>query len=345
MARARARLYRQVDVWPGYVDALTTLLLAITFLLTVYVLAQFFLSQALSGREKALAQLSQQIEALNRELLGERAAKSELETRLTADLRSANDARSAAEQRLAPLEGELARLNGLIASSKAEGEALTAQIDAEKKSKSEALSQVELLNQQIADLRRQLSQIAVALDASETKNRESQVVIADLGKRLDVALAEKVAEMARYRSEFFGRLREVLGNRQDVRIVGDRFVFQAEVLFPSGSADLTDEGKKTLSSFARTLLEISGKIPGDVPWVLRVDGHTDRVPIASPRYPSNWELSAGRAMSVVKFLLSQGVGPQRLAATGFGEYQPIDAGKGPAANSRNRRIEMRLTDR
>ena len=151
--------------------------------------------------------------------------------------------------------------------------------------------------------------------------------------------------MARYRSEFFGRLREVLGNRDDVRTVGDRFVFQAEVLFPSGSADLTPAGRKTLATFAKTLLEISSKFPTEIPWVLRVDGHTDRVPIASARYPSNWELSAARAMSVVKYLISEGVGPQRLAATGFGEFQPIDTSKGPAANSRNRRIEMRLTDR
>ena len=201
------------------------------------------------------------------------------------------------------------------------------------------------MNRQIADLRSQLAQIAAALDVSETKHREDQVRIADLGQRLQTALAQKVAEMARYRSEFFGRLREVLGDRPDVRIVGDRFVFQSEVLFPSGSAELTPEGKKTLTTFARTLLEIAKEIPPDVTWVLRVDGHTDRVPISTPRYPSNWELSADRAMSVVKYLIAQGVAPKRLAATGFGEFQPLDDGTGPAANARNRRIEMRLTDR
>jgi chemotaxis protein MotB len=324
MARARGRSYRPIDVWPGYVDALTTLLLAITFLLTVYVLAQFFLSQVLSGREKALAHLSQEIEALHQQLAGELAAKRTLEgeaARLSAAVRAADEARAAAEQRL------------------------TAELGEEKHSTAEALSKVDLLNQQIAALRQQLGQIAAALDVSESKNRESQITIADLGKRLDVALAEKVAEMARYRSEFFGRLREVLGNRPEVRTVGDRFVFQSEVLFPSGSADLTTEGKTTLAAFARTLLGISRDIPPDVPWVLRVDGHTDRQPISSARYPSNWELSAARAMSVVKYLITQGLPPQRLAATGFGEFQPIDAGKGPASNARNRRIEMRLTDR
>lgn len=313
MARARIRSYRPPDVWPGYVDALTTLLLAITFLLTVYVLAQFFLSQVLSGREKALERLSQKVVALSEQLAGERQAKRDLEakaTDLTASLKSSSEARDVSEKRA------------------------TAQ----------ALD-IDQLNTQIAELRTQLSQITAALGASETKTREDQVVIADLGQRLQVALAERVAEMARYRSEFFGRLREVLGARRDVRVVGDRFVFQSEVLFPSGSAELSPAGRTTLTDFARTLLEIASKIPPDVSWVLRVDGHTDRIPISSARFPSNWELSTARALSVVKFLSSRHVPPTHLAATGFGEFQPLDDGTGPAANARNRRIEMRLTDR
>jgi chemotaxis protein MotB len=292
-------------VWPGYVDALTTLLLSITFLLTVYVLAQFFLSQTLTGREKMLADLRLNVATLSRQLAGERQAKQDAEAKgaeLTASLQGANATRDAAEKHAAILQSDLERLNA------------------------------------------QLAQIAGVLDASEAKARADQVVIADLGQRLQVALAEKVAEMARYRSEFFGRLREVLGDRPDIRVVGDRFVFQSEVLFPSGSAELSPAGRKTLTAFARTLLEIATKITPDVSWVLRVDGHTDRVPIASARFPSNWELSAGRALSVVKYLVAQGVPPQRLAATGFGEFQPLDA-TGPASNARNRRIEMRLTDR
>ncbi|HVN86552.1 MAG TPA: peptidoglycan -binding protein [Candidatus Binatia bacterium] len=348
MARVRIRSYRTPDVWPGYVDALTTLLLMITFLLTVYILAQFFLSQVLSGREKALKHLSEEIAALTEQLTGERKAKQALEgetARLSSAVQAANDARAASEQRLAPLQSEIDRLNALVASTKAEGEGLAIQLADQKRAATDALSQIGTLNQQIADLRKQLGDIAAALDTSEKKNRDSQVVIADLGKRLEVALAQKVAEMARYRSEFFGRLREVLGDRPEIRVVGDRFVFQSEVLFPSGSAELTAEGKNTLASFARTLNEITKKIPPDLPWVLRVDGHTDRVPISSGRYPSNWELSADRALSVVKYLITQGVAPKSLAATGFGEFQPIDAGKGAAANGRNRRIEMRLTDR
>ena len=312
MARARIRSYRGPDVWPGYVDALTTLLLAITFLLTVYVLAQFFLSQALSGREKALERLSEQLTVLSQQLAGQRKANAELQARaagLDAVIKSADEARITSEQRAGALAGDVDRLNA-----------------------------------QVAELRTQLAQISAALGASEAKGREDQKIIDDLGQRLQVALAEKVAEMARYRSEFFGRLREVLGDRADVRVVGDRFVFQSEVLFASGSADLSPEGRTTLTAFARTLLEIARRIPADVSWVLRVDGHTDRVPIASDRFPSNWELSTARALSVVKFLIAQGVPAKRLAASGFGEFQPLDS-EGPAANPRNRRIEMRLTDR
>jgi len=306
VARSRIRSYRPPDVWPGYVDALTTLLLSITFLLTVYVLAQFFLSQTLSGREEALQRLRLDVTALSEQLAGERKAKQDAEAQaagLTASLQSATETREVAEKRTADLQEDVNRLNT------------------------------------------QLGQIAAALKASEAKASADQVAIADLGQRLQVALAEKVAEMARYRSEFFGRLREVLGDRPDIRVVGDRFVFQSEVLFPSGSADLSPEGRKTLAAFTRTLIEIANRITPDVSWVLRVDGHTDRVPISSARFPSNWELSAARALSVVKFLTSQGVPPQRLAATGFGEFQPLDDGTGPAANARNRRIEMRLTDR
>jgi len=334
MARGRIRTYRSPDVWPGYVDALTTLLLTITFLLTVYVLAEFFLSRVLVGREDALRHLSQELAALTEQLAGERKTKQAVE-----------EDRDVAVRRSASLQTELDRLNALLAANTAASDGLTAQLGDEKRTSADALAKVETLNQQIAELRKQLTDIAAALDVSETKGRQEQVVIADLGQRLEAALAQKVAEMARYRSEFFGRLREVLGDRPDVRVVGDRFVFQSEVLFPSGSADLTPQGQKTLTAFTRTLLEIAKKIPPDVPWVLRVDGHTDRVPIASPRYPSNWELSADRATSVVKYLIAQGIVPKRLAATGFGEFQPIDEGKDAAANGRNRRIEMRLTDR
>src|SRR5882724_9927781 len=236
MARPRVRSYRAPDVWPGYVDALTTLLLTITFLLTDYVLAQFFLSQALSGRQQALERLKQDVTTLSQQLAGARKATEDAEAKvagLTASVQSANETREAAEKQAAAAGGDVDRLNA-----------------------------------QVAELNQQLGQIAAALNASEVKTRADQVVITDLGQRLQVALAEKVAEMARYRSEFFGRLREVLGERPDIRVVGVRFVFQSEVLFPSGSADLSPEGRKTLTAFAHTLLEIASKITPDVSWVL-----------------------------------------------------------------------------
>jgi len=194
-------------------------------------------------------------------------------------------------------------------------------------------------------LREQLASLAAALDASEAKAREQEVQITNLGQRLNAALATRVAELARYRSEFFGRLREVLGDRQDVRIVGDRFVFQSEVLFDSASADLGEEGQRQIARLATTLAEIASRIPDNIDWILQVDGHTDRRPIATARFPSNWELSAARAISVVRFLNERGIPFDRLAATGYGEFHPIDEGTDEIALRRNRRIEIRLTQR
>ena len=201
------------------------------------------------------------------------------------------------------------------------------------------------MNRQIAALRQQLAVISEALGIAETDIAERNVQIANLGQRLNVALASKVQELARYRSDFFGRLRETLGNRQDIRVVGDRFVFQSEVLFDSGSAELATEGRRQLARLATALKEIAVKIPDDLKWVLRVDGHTDRNPIFTSQFPSNWELSTGRAISVVKFLVSQGISAKHLAATGFGEFQPLDPGDNEIAFRRNRRIELKLTQR
>jgi chemotaxis protein MotB len=171
------------------------------------------------------------------------------------------------------------------------------------------------------------------------------VQIANLSSRLNVALASKVEELQRYRSEFFGRLREVLQNRPDIQIVGDRFVFQSEVLFPVGSADMTPAGQEQVRALAATLKQIAAEIPKDLNWILRVDGHADRQPVSGGQFASNWELSAQRAINVVKLLAQEGVPSNRLAATGFGEFQPLDGTEGPASYARNRRIELRLTDR
>lgn len=222
---------------------------------------------------------------------------------------------------------------------------LLASLAGEQETGGKSRQQVDLLNQQLLALRDQLARIAAALDVSEKKSEEQKVQIAELGSRLNQALAAKVQDLARYRSEFFGRVRETLGNRPDVRIVGDRFVFQSELLFPSGSATLEEAGKQRLAELARTLVEIGRQIPPDISWVLRVDGHTDVRPITRGQFPSNWELSAARAISVVKFLSDQGIPSDRLAAAGFGEFQPIDPGTTEEALARNRRIEIKLDQR
>ena len=222
---------------------------------------------------------------------------------------------------------------------------LTSKLESEKAISQRALAQVELLNQQISALRRQIAALEEALDASEQRDKESQTKIASLGKRLNIALAQRVQELSRYRSDFFGRLREILSQRSDIRVVGDRFVFQSEVLFPSGEDRMKEEGEKELDHVADAIMELIQDIPEEIDWVLRVDGHTDNRPINSARFPSNWELSSARAISVVKYLISKGVPPERLVAAGFGEFQPLEEGDSEEALRKNRRIEFKLTQR
>jgi chemotaxis protein MotB len=223
---------------------------------------------------------------------------------------------------------------------------LQSALDTQTADTNRALSQVDALNQQIAALRRQLAAIESALQASETREQDAQTRVADLGSRLNVALAQKVQELARYRSDFFGRLRDILGNRPDIRIVGDRFVFQSEVFFDPGQAELKPEGMPELDKVASAMRDIITNIPPDIPWVLRVDGHTDKRPLSGTgKFATNWDLSAARAIAVVRYLQSQGLPPEHLLAAGFGEYQPLDLGDTEDAFKRNRRIELKLTDR
>ena len=209
----------------------------------------------------------------------------------------------------------------------------------------QAANRITLLNDQIMALRKQLTRLSEALDFAEREAEAQGVVISDLGRKLNLALAGKVEELQRYRSEFFGRLREVLGNRAGIRIVDDRFVFQSEVLFGSGSATLEEAGRDQLGDLARTLLDIAREIPADLPWIMRVDGHTDSNPIHTAQFVSNWELSSARALSVVHYLIERGVPPSRLVAAGFGEFQPIDMSNDEIGFRRNRRIELKLTSR
>src|SRR6185295_13053333 len=341
MAVARARRDVAMNYWPGFVDALSTLILGIVFLLTVFVVVQFYLTQEVTGKDTALNRLNAQIASLTELLSMEKSGKMSLEEQL-AQLRSS----------LTVAEGERDRYKGLYdgvgtGAADAQGRVteLTGQLDAEKKITIRALAQVEVLNQQIAALRRQLGALEAALDVAEKKDKDAQGQIQRLGERLNLALAQRVQELQAYRSDFFGRLRAILGNRPDVRIVGDRFVFQSELFFDTGQAVLKPEGRGELDKLATVLTELGGKIPGEIPWVVRVDGHTDVRAINSAQFKSNWELSAARAISVVQYLITKGIPPQRLVAAGFGEFQPIDPDKTDEAYSRNRRIELKLTER
>lgn len=374
--RRRSSSSANADIWPGFVDALATLLMVIIFLLTVFVLAQFFLSDLLAGRDQALkrletqvaeladmlalerqagAEMRESVAALSAQLQASTTARDELTTRvseLAASLESARAEAETATGELAATRSELTATREQLAAARgqlaARDESLSkskAALAEEQRVSNARRAEVERLSQALASLRNQLARLNAALEASEKKSEEQKAQIVNLGKRLNAALASKVEELARYRSEFFGRLREVLGNRRDIRIVGDRFVFQSEVLFGSGDTHLQAGGKGQIKQLAKTLLELSRKIPPGIDWVLRVDGHTDVRPISTAAFPSNWELSTARALSVVRALVAEGVPPQRLVAAGFGPYQPMDAGNSEQAFARNRRIEFKLTER
>jgi chemotaxis protein MotB len=398
------RAQRSTNTWPGFVDALATLLMVIIFLLMIFVLAQFFLNEAITGKDSALDKLKGEIGELAELLALERKSNTDLRSsvdQLSTELQSSVNARdnmtgaiqllttraekaetdvkglteksvalaSQLENAFKSIDvdrekikiqlGELAQLTQSVAVLQALKESLeqenkgllgsvkdseTALLKEKELSKS-ARAQIALLTQQTSALRRQIAEVSAQLDAVEKEAKDKNIQIVSLGKRLNAALATKVQELSRYRSEFFGKLRELLGQQKDIRVVGDRFVFQSEVLFGSGSAKIGDAGQKQLSQLAATLREISAKIPSTINWVLRVDGHTDPVPIRTQKYSSNWELSAARAISVVKFLTANGIPANRLAATGFGEHQPLDARNDEIAFRRNRRIELKLTQR
>lgn len=421
-----------IDIWPGFVDALSQLLMVIIFLLLVFTAGQFLLSDALSGRDKALHELKQQLSELADQLALEHSGNEELRTRaetlaaqlkastaerdslttqltalaakskadtaradeLSGKLRDADAIVSADKEKIdlqlrqleslrrdiealqavrADLEkqvGDLAasrnqtesdagalrdrskELEAKLASAEERTRLAQKEIDArdirlrELATQGEqARSKVDELNEAVAALRQQLAQIMAALDLSKSTVEQQKLQIADLGKRLNVALANKVQELARYRSEFFGKLREIIGDRPDIHVVGDRFVFQSEVLFTPGNADLSDAAKQKLDPVIAALKEIAAKIPDNLNWVLRVDGHTDKRPINNAQFASNWELSSGRAISVVRYMISQGIPANRLVAAGFADFQPLDTADSEEAYRRNRRIELKLTER
>jgi len=358
--------------WPGYVDALTTLLMVLIFLISVFSVAQFTLSNAVSNRDTAIDVLTRQVGDLANQLSVQRKAAESLQKdvaaltlqlgqlrterdKLSADIslqrqenetlqKSARDATAKAEDLQKESERqklELTRLAAALAAANNEKGKLFSDLTEEQKQSAEQKANVVRLTAEIAALKDELAKLNSALEAADVKAKEQEVQIVDLGTKLNRALASKVEELARYRSEFFGKLREALAGQRDVQVVGDRFVFQSEVLFPSGSAQLQASGEKQLGSVAQRLLEISAKIPKEISWVLQVDGHTDNKPINTQAFPSNWELSSARAIAVVKFLNSKGIPNDHLVAAGYGEYQPLSM----MDTARNRRIELKLTNR
>jgi len=362
MAALSRRNKNRTDIWPGFVDALASILMVIIFLLLVFVLAQFFLGEALSGRDSALKKLDREVAELVDMLSLERAANSQLRdnvSRLSGELQASISDGDRLRLGLADGQAEVARLVGDVDKLSALKEQLETEIGtlasqledndkallAEQDLSASARAEVALLNNQMSALRDQVATLNKALDASAVKAKDQNAQIVALGKKLNIALASKVMELSAYRSEFFGRLAQILGSQNGIEIVGDRFVFQSEVLFASGAAEINVNAHDQLTGLAGTLIDLQKRIPPDIDWVLRVDGHTDRVPINTARFASNWELSAARAISVVKFLISKGVPAERLVAAGFGEFQPIDAHAGAKSLVRNRRIELKLTQR
>jgi len=369
MAIARMRRGESgMNYWPGFVDALSTLILSIIFLLSVFVVVQFYLQQEVQGQDSALKKLNAQVGQLSDLLSMEKADNAGLEKQLAglqatlaatqsnldttqATLAATQSNLDTAQAALAATQSDRDKYKGLyegaaagVTAAQGKVGALTGQLAGEKDISAKALAQVDTLNQQIAALRQQLAALNSALDISEKKDQESQQRISDLGQKLNLALAKDVQELSAYRSDFFGKLRQILGNRPDIRIVGDRFVLQSEIFFDSGSANLKPDGSAELDKVASAITALEGQIPADIPWVLRVDGHTDVRPVAG-QFKSNWDLSAARAIAVVKYLIAKGVQPNRLVAAGFGEFQPIDPGTSEEAYSRNRRIEFKLTER
>jgi chemotaxis protein MotB len=341
LSRSRRRA-QGIDYWPGFVDVLSTLLLVVTFLMVLFMVAQYFAAQKASDNDSILARLKAQIALIADQLSLERSQKKTVE-----------DEASSLRATLSASEAEKKRLAGIISAGDQKGAsaevrvgAVTKQLDEQRGLTAQALAQIELLNQQIAVLRKQIAALESSLVDNEKRDKQAQASqLADLGQRLNLALARRVQELSQYRSTFFGELKKSLGDRDDIQVVGDRFVFQSEIFFDSGSADLAPAGYSELDKLASALLDLEKRIPEDLNWVLRIDGHTDVRPISTPTFRSNWELSSSRAISVVKYLVNKGIRPNRLVAAGFGEYQPLASGSGEIDLRRNRRIELKLTEK
>lgn len=332
MALSRRSRPSSINIWPGFVDALAQLLMVIIFVLLVFTVGQFYLSNTVSDRDLEIKKLTQQLNQLTDILSLERRASDELRL---------NVATLGAQAQQASRDKDA--LAAKLAQAAADAQTQAQNLDQARDKLTQGDVTIATLNANVVALRQQLDELAKALDLAQSQNKDQQVQIADLGNKLNLALAAKVEDLAKYRSEFFGRLRQILGDRPDIRVVGDRFVFQSEVLFDPGMADLEPGARQKLDPVVSALKQIQAGIPANINWILEVDGHTDVRPIATAQFRSNWELSTARAVSVVKFLIDQGIPAEHLAAAGFGEWQPLDKGAAEDSYRKNRRIELRLT--
>lgn len=341
---ARRRRTGEANIWPGFVDALSTLLLVMMFVLSIFVVAQFYLGakltsvkDELASKDSELARLTSRIDELARQLGLAQSERDELQQTVLS-----------LQSTIGEKNAELAALGAALAASQSAVAASAEELEAEKALSDEQKSEIATLNAQLAALRRQLASLQEALDAAEAKDLEQQTQIENLSQRLNAALAQKVQELQEVRSRFFEALRKALGERADIKVVGDRFIFESDILFGSCSATIGEQGKNELNKLASALLDIRGEIPTEINWVLRVDGHADSAPLGPSclqRYSSNLELSAQRAISVVDYLTSRGVPARRLMATGSGSEAPLVSGFSSTALAQNRRIEFKLTER
>ena len=377
MIRSRNRTRSSADIWPGFVDAISTLLLVLIFLLTIFISSEFLLSKLLSTKDDALDNLNMQIYQLSELLSLEKKENKDLTStisNLNDKLNNSSMTSDLLSMEFADLKNKNIEVNRLLTLLKVSSNQIkeenknldikntdleselkqllftlrATQVNLKKAEQTIKLSeaaknQVSLLNMQVSELREQLNIIQNLLDINLKDIQKKDIQIVELGRKLNTALAVKVGELTQYKSEFFGRLRAILGNRDDIQIVGDRFIFQSEVLFASGSAEVGIEGGVQLRKLSKILLDITKDIPKDIPWVLQIQGHTDQNPINTALYPSNWELSAARAISVGRVLILSGVSSDKISVAGFAEFQPLEFGNDPASYRKNRRIEIKLT--
>jgi chemotaxis protein MotB len=348
MSGSRRRNRSNINVWPGYVDALSALLMLVIFMLLVYVVSQLYLSQTLSDRNSELARLHQQLDDIS-QLLGLEKDKTEtLEQQMLSIQSDFSDSQARNEDLQERLETSRNQLMRQTAEADARAERLASmnqELDSKNELSDSQQAMIMRLSNQIAALRGQLRQITAALKLQKEVTAEKEDKLDNVTQRLNTLLAERVNELEQYQSEFFSRLRNILAANENIRIVGDRFLLPSELLFASGSAQLGPEGKRELDKLAGVLLNVVKTIPKDLDWILRIDGHTDIIPINTPQFPSNWELSTARAVAVVRYLADQGVPEKRMVAAGFGEFFPVAEGTTPEALQANRRIEIKLTDR